>query len=154
MQRFGRAGLTVLLVVLAAPGCSKGSAGTDQPEGHSLLGIGGADSGEVSDSSESHDVAGGGGVDQQALEEAYAAGFEEACEDVWSNSQDGLLYYENFFYSENDCTGDLDETLGGAFADESEAYDAGQSDGYDAAFDVSWSGQLCWGDTCWSRADF
>lgn len=86
--------------------------------------------------------------------EAYTDAFYEACEDVWSNSPDGNLYYAGIAYTEDDCKGELDETAADEAADENDAEDRGREAGFDAAFDLSPSGRLCYAEECWERYDF
>lgn len=88
------------------------------------------------------------------METAYSEGFEESCSEVWSNSPDGSLYYDDVAYSEDECSSSNDPDLGGDLADEDEARYQGTNDGFDAAFDLSPAGVLCWGEDCYSRSDF
>jgi hypothetical protein len=39
-------------------------------------------------------------------------------------------------------------------SDVDEAFDEGQSAGYDAAFELSPAGVLCWGEDCYTREEF
>lgn len=94
-------------------------------------------------------------VDPDDVAFAYTQAYEEACENVWSNSPDGSLYYDDFAYTVEDCTGAMPYVDGTEFADEDEAASQGESDGYDAAFDYNTTSDvLCWGEDCWSRYDF
>lgn len=88
------------------------------------------------------------------LDQAYIDSFEEACAEVWSNTPDGHLYYGGEAFTEDDCTADEDPSNLEAVTYTSEASDQGTSDGYDAAFELSPTGVLCWGRDCWSRSDF
>lgn len=93
-------------------------------------------------------------TDEERLREAYTKAFYEACEEVWSNSPDGNLYYAGTAYTEDDCKEELDETEADDASDEYDAEDQGREDGFDAAFDLSPSGRLCYSDECWERYDF
>jgi len=57
-----------------------------------------------------------------------------ACSEVWSNSEDGNLYYAGEAYTEDECSNQLDETNADDLSDTVEAEDQGSNDGYDAAF--------------------
>lgn len=93
-------------------------------------------------------------ADNEALRAAYSEGFEDACAEVWSNSPDGNLYYAGVAYTEDDCLSEIDEERALTATDEEEARMLGRYDGFDAAFDLSPSGVLCWGEECWTRDDF
>jgi len=75
-----------------------------------------------------------------------------ACAEVWSNSEDGNLYYAGEAYTEDECSNQLDETNVDDLSDTVEAEDQGSNDGYDAAF--SDADELCHGRQCWTRSDF
>lgn len=94
------------------------------------------------------------GPDAEELREAYAEAFDEACEEVWSNSPDGNVYYAGVAYTEDECKDAKDETEADDAADVDEAAERGREAGFDAAFDLSPAGILCHGRDCWSRSDF
>lgn len=93
-------------------------------------------------------------IDVERLEAAYSEGFEESCSEVWSNSPDGNLYYDGVAYTEDECAGSNDPTVGDDLGGEDEARYEGTSDGFDAAFELSPAGVLCWGEDCYTRSDF
>jgi hypothetical protein len=109
----------------------------------------------TSGGSSSADVSGSdSGVSTADLESAYTDGFQQACSDVWTNTPDGNLYYDGVAYTEDDCNAAMDETQADSLTDTQTAQDQGSSDGYDAAFGLDPSGELCYGTQCWSRSDF
>jgi len=87
----------------------------------------------------------------EAIRERYRERFEEACEEIWSKSPDGIMYYSGEGYTVDDCTALIDETSADDALDEDEAGERGYEEGLDAAFRVSPEEKLCWGRTCWTR---
>jgi len=90
----------------------------------------------------------------EELREAYSQAFDDACEEVWANSPDGNLYYDDVAYTEDDCKDEKDETEADDDEDAARAQAEGREAGLDAAFELSPAGVLCYGEDCWTRDDF
>lgn len=159
----GLARVAVALLLALGAGCGPSGSAAGAPEGTEE----GTDFSPPGGADEPADLEAEAEEHLQLLVESYAAGFEEACADVWRNSPDGHLYYDDVAYSESDCQAGLDgdedkvlEAVGAqdaedalASADESTATDAGAEAGYDAAFEQT-ADVLCWGEVCVTRGDF
>jgi hypothetical protein len=145
-RRLGIAAVVLLLVAMPACGGSAVSSPRHSNGSSSSGDSGGSSSGDSSGSDS--------GVSTSDLESSYTDGFQQACSDVWSNTPDGNLYYDGTAYTEDDCNNQMDETTADSLSDTQTAEDQGTTDGYDAAFGLDPSGELCYGTQCWGREDF
>lgn len=159
----GLARVAVALLLALGAGCGPSGSPTGAPEGTEE----GTDFSPPGGSDEQADLEAEAEEHLQLLVEAYATGSEGACDDVWSRSPDGDLYYDGTAYTVADCQAGLDgdedkvlEAVGAldaadalASADESDAETAGAEAGYDAAFEQT-ADVLCWGEDCVTRGDF
>jgi hypothetical protein len=94
------------------------------------------------------------GEDWDLFNEAYATGWDEGCDEAFTNSPDGSLYYDEEEFTSTDCqlNNPGDATSSDIPPDvpddpESEGEDLGITDGCTSAFeDLSYDGSLYYGD--------